>query len=107
MSVVPGPHLVDDPIARTRMAWVRTVLAVIVLGFLLVRGAVVLDTSPVLAYAAAVVTGFIVATGLLRFTVLSRRVPGRSPIAVRAMVVGGVLLLVGIGLIVTLSAPTP
>lgn len=107
MSVAPGPHLVDDPIARTRMAWVRTMLAVIVLGFLLVRGVIVLGAPPLLAYLGGAVTVFVLVTALQRFAVLARRAPTRSPIAVRGLVVGGVLGLVVLGIALTLTAPIP
>ncbi len=89
------------------MAWVRTVLAVIVLGFLLVRGVIVLEAPHYLAYLAAAVTVLVVAIGLLRFTFLARRTPARSTTTVRWIVVGGVLTLVAIGLVVTLAADTP
>ncbi len=106
MAFAPGPQLFDDPIARTRMAWVRTVLAVIVLGFLLVRGVIVIDAPRYLAYLAAAVTVLVALTGLLRFTFLARHAPVRSTTAVRLFVVGGVLALVAIGIVVTLAAGT-
>lgn len=89
------------------MAWVRTVLAVIVLGFLLVRGVIVLDAPRYLAYLAGAVTVLVVIIGLLRFTFLARHAPARSTTTVRWIVVGGVLTLVAIGLVVTLAADTP
>jgi cytochrome c biogenesis protein CcdA len=104
MSIAPGPHLYDDPIARTRMAWVRTILAAIVLGFLLVRGVVVLGAPLPLAYLAGVVTAILVATAFSRFLVLARHEPNRVPNVTRRLVVGGILTLVGIGVAVTLLA---
>lgn len=104
MSVAPGPELLDDPIARTRMAWVRTVLALIVLGFLLVRGVVVLEGAPLLAYLGAGLTVLAVATALTRFTALGRGVPRRMSPAVRGLVAGVVLALVAVGVAITLFA---
>jgi uncharacterized membrane protein YidH (DUF202 family) len=106
MAFAPGPQLFDDPVSRTRMAWVRTVLAVIVLGFLLVRGVIVLDAPRYLAYLSAAVTVLVVVFGLLRFTFLARHAPARSSATVRMTVVGGVLTLVAIGLVVTLATDT-
>lgn len=104
MSVAPGPHLLDDPIARTRMAWIRTVLALIVLGFLLVRGVIVLDAPDLLAYLAAAVTVLVVVIGLLRVTFLAQHTPARSAAFVRWIVAGGVFVLVAIGIILTITA---
>jgi uncharacterized membrane protein YidH (DUF202 family) len=106
MAFAPGPRLFDDPIARTRMAWVRTMLAVIVLGSLMVRGVIVLDAPGYLAYLAAAVTVLVVVIGGLRFTLLARYTPARSTGPVRWIVVGGVLTLVAIGIVVALAAGT-
>jgi len=106
MSIAPGPHLYDDPIARTRLAWVRTILAGIVLGFLLVRGVVVLDAPLPLAYLTGAVTAVLVATAFMRFLMLARREPNRVANLTRRLVLGSVLVLVGVGVGVTLLATT-
>jgi uncharacterized membrane protein YidH (DUF202 family) len=103
MTIAPGPHLYDDPTSRTRMSWIRTILAVIVLGFLLVRGVIVLGAPPALAYLAGAMSILVAATALVRFIMLGRRAPGRLPVTTRRIVVGGVLTLVGVGFVVSLD----
>lgn len=106
MSVAPGPHLADDPIARTRLSWIRTVLALIVLGFLLVRGVLVLEAPVALIPIALIAALVAVSLALGRFIALGRSAPRRIPMAVLSLVVAGVLALVVVGVALTLLATT-
>ncbi len=57
------------------MSWVRTGLAVIVTGFLLVRGGLTNSEPPVLAVLAAVISVIVIATALARIKTLGQAMP--------------------------------
>ncbi len=80
-------------ILRTRMSWIRTSLAVIVTGFLLVRGGVTGTERPALAILAGVFAALVVAVSLTRFTNLAKRTPTVTPRQLPSMVVGGIFVL--------------
>jgi uncharacterized membrane protein YidH (DUF202 family) len=99
MSSATQPVLPTWAIMRTRMSWIRTCLAVIVTGFLLVRGGFTGAESPVLAVLAGLLTVLVVATSLTRFTYLGKLSPHVLTRAVVIAIAGGILALVVIALV--------
>lgn len=93
MSTASPPQLPVYAILRTRMSWIRTSLAVIVTGFLLVRGGITGTERPALALLAGVIAALVVATSLTRFTNLAKKMPTVTPRQLPSMVVGGIFAL--------------
>jgi len=94
VSAASGPVLPTFAIMRTRMSWIRTSLAVIVTGFLLVRGGFTGAEPPSLAVLAGVISVIVIGTSLTRFTRLGESAP--APLTggpVPRMVAGGILAL--------------
>ena len=75
MSTTSGSALPTSAFLRNRMSWVRTGLAVIVTGFLLVRGGLVNSEAPVLAVLATVISVIVIATALARIKTLGQAMP--------------------------------
>jgi len=67
MSPVAGVVPPTSAILRTRMSWIRTSLAVIITGFLLVRGGLINAEPFALAVLAGVVSIVVIATAMARF----------------------------------------
>lgn len=97
----------DDPIARTRMAWLRTMLIVAVVGALLWRAAYV-EGQEWWALGWFIPSVVIVGIGFVRMAELARkdaakaRQPGTAPIGLRRMAplawtLAGFLALAGAG----------
>lgn len=93
MSTNSGLQLPVFAILRTRMSWIRTSLAVIVTGFLLVRGGVTSTEQPALAILAGVFAALVVAVSLTRFKNLAKKMPTVIPRQLPSMVVGGIFAL--------------
>ena len=93
MSTTSQPQLPIYAILRTRMSWIRTSLAVIVTGFLLVRGGVTGTERPALAILASIFAALVVAVSLNRFTSLAKKLPTVTPRQLPLMVVGGIFAL--------------
>ncbi len=93
MSTTSQPQLPIYAILRTRMSWIRTSLAVIVTGFLLVRGGITGTERPALAIFAGVFATLVVALSLTRFTNLAKKMPTVTPRQLPSMIVGGIFAL--------------
>jgi uncharacterized membrane protein YidH (DUF202 family) len=93
MNTSSQPQLPVYAILRTRMSWIRTSLAVVVTGFLLVRGGITGTERPALAILAGFFAALLVATSLTRFTSLARRIPTVTPRQLPSVVVGGIVFL--------------
>lgn len=78
---------------RTRMAWIRTSLAVIVTAFLLVRGGFTGAEPAVLALLAGALGVVVVTTSLTRFRLLGTSAPSLLRHQVPNVVAGGILAL--------------
>jgi len=101
VSAHPAPTSVPDGSAleRTRFSWMRTSLATIIVGFLLVRGWLT-DAEPwTLAGLAVLGTLIVLVVSMSRFQALGGRAPSTlSPTASR-LVALGIVLLAGIALV--------
>ena len=86
----------DDPIARTRMAWLRTLLIVTVIGLLMWRSAYV-DGQQGWSLLWVMPSVVILGIGLTRMRVLARDGVGESRIVPLAWVTGGFLVLAAAG----------
>ena len=86
----------DDPIARTRMAWLRTMLIVAVIGLLLWRSAYI-DGQQGWSLLWVIPSLVILAIGLTRMRVLARDGVGASRIVPLAWMTGGFLVLAAAG----------
>jgi uncharacterized membrane protein YidH (DUF202 family) len=75
MSTVSGAVPATSAILRTRMSWIRTSLAVIITGFLLVRGGLTNAEPIALAVLAGVVSVTVIATALTRFKQMGQGKP--------------------------------
>lgn len=93
MSTVSQPQLPIYAILRTRMSWIRTSLAVIVTGFLLVRGGITGTERPALAIVAGVFAALVVAVSLTRFTNLAKKMPAVVPRQLPSIVVSSIFAL--------------
>lgn len=98
MSTVSESPLPVSALLRTRMAWIRTSLAIIVTAFLLVRGGFTGAEPAVLAVLAGALGVLVVATSLTRFTHLGKGTPSVLHGPVPGMVAGGILALAAIAL---------
>ena len=104
MNTVSQPQLPVYAILRTRMSWVRTSLAFIVTGFLLVRGGLTGAEPSSLAVFSGVIAALVVATSLTRFTNLAKKAPAVISNQVPSIVVGGILALAVVACIRLLMA---
>jgi uncharacterized membrane protein YidH (DUF202 family) len=93
LSTASGAVPVTSAVLRTRMAWIRTSLAVIITGFLLVRGGLTNAEPLTLAALAGVVSIVVIATAMGRFKRMGQAQPpilgGRIP----RVITGGIIAL--------------
>lgn len=95
-----APH--DDPVARTRMAWLRTILIVSVVGLLLWRLAFV-DGREWWSLGLLVPSLVLVGVGIVRMRELSRDGAGERRMAPLAWALGGFLALSVAGVILAVA----
>ena len=81
----------DDPVARTRLSWSRSLLLVIGVALLISRGALLAGEPWWIAAIAAVTLGLVVA-GLARMRLLAKRGRGAPDLHRSALVVGTVAI---------------
>ena len=79
MSEIDATRPVDEPHTRTRMAWGRTMLAMLIVALLLGRSAYVNDAGWAMG-AMLVLTALLVGTWLLRSRQLRDRIPRFLPV---------------------------
>ncbi len=96
MSSASGSALPINAVLRTRLSWIRTSLAIIVTGFLLVRQGLTGTEPAALASLAGLVSVMVISAALMRFKQLGRSNPplltGRFP----TVLTGGVVALAAI-----------
>jgi hypothetical protein len=98
MQSAPGSIPDGSALERTRLSWMRTGLATMVVGFLLVRGWLT-DAEPwTLAALAAVSTAIVVALSASRFAALGRRTSPAVQARSLRWVTGGIVVLAAIAL---------
>lgn len=78
MSEIDATRPVDEPHTRTRMAWGRTMLAMLIVSLLLGRSAYVNDAAWAMG-AMLALTALLVVTWLLRSQQLRNRIPQTLP----------------------------
>jgi uncharacterized membrane protein YidH (DUF202 family) len=88
-GVIPPP----SAILRTRMSWIRTSLAVIITGFLLVRGGLTNAEPLALAALAGVVSIVVIATALARFKRMGQPKPSILGRHIPRVITGGIVAL--------------
>ena len=93
MSTVSGAVPPTSAILRTRMSWIRTSLAVIITGFLLVRGGLTNAEPIALAALAGVVSIVVIATALARFKQMGQGKPSALGGHTPRVIVGGITAL--------------
>jgi hypothetical protein len=86
----------DDPVARTRMAWLRTMLIVAVIGLLMWRSAYI-DGQAWWSLAWLIPSALMLAIAAARVRVLTRDHAGESRITPLAWMVAGFLTLAVVG----------
>jgi uncharacterized membrane protein YidH (DUF202 family) len=99
VSTATGPTLPVNSLLRTRIAWMRTSLATLITGFLLVRGGLTGSELPILAVLAGVISVVVIAGAMTRFTQLGRRIPPKLSARLPLLVSGGLVLLVVIAVV--------
>lgn len=97
MSTVTGPTLPVNALLRTRIAWMRTSLATLITGFLLVRGGLTGSELPILAVLAGVISVVVIAGAMTRFTQLGQKIPPQLSARLPWLITGGLVLLVVVG----------
>jgi len=93
MANVSGATPFADSILRTRLSWMRTSLAVIVTGFLLVRPGITNSEPPVLALLAGIISVIVIATALSRFTKMGQSKPSILTAQLPRVIAGGIIAL--------------
>jgi uncharacterized membrane protein YidH (DUF202 family) len=93
VSAVFGSALPTSALLRTRMSWIRTSLAIIVTGFLLVRGGFTGAEPVLLAVLAAFFSMLVIATSLNRFRNLGKARPTLLTGSVPPVITGGIVAL--------------
>jgi len=104
VSTTSGSALPTSAFLRNRMSWVRTGLAVIVTGFLLVRGGLTNAEPPILAVLAAVISVIVIATALARIKALGRTLPPLLTDNIPRVITASIVALAVIALIRLLLA---
>ena len=104
MSTHDSPHdppvAYDDPVARTRLAWSRTLLVVVGVALLVGRGAYLVGQLWWLPVLGGVALATVV-VGLARMRVLAKRGPGSPQVTPRAVVAvsAGLLVMVVVAIL--------
>lgn len=98
MSSTTEPAAPEGALVRTRLAWMRTGLATIIIGFLLVRGWLTNAEPWTLAALAAVFTGLVVVASMTRFAALGQRMPPAVSGLFPRLVTTGIIALAAIAL---------
>ena len=93
MSTVSGAVPPTSAILRTRMSWIRTSLAVIITGFLLVRGGLTNAEPVALAFLAGVVSILVIATAMARFKQMGQGQPSILGGHIPRVITGGIIAL--------------
>jgi uncharacterized membrane protein YidH (DUF202 family) len=93
MSTVTEAIPPTSAILRTRMSWIRTSLAVIITGFLLVRGGLTNAEPLALAAFAGVISIVVIATALARFKRMGQAKPSILGGHIPRVITGGVIAL--------------
>jgi hypothetical protein len=88
----------DDPVARTRMAWLRTMLIVAVIGLLMWRSAYI-NGQEWWSLAWIIPSALMLGIGLTRVRGLTRYGTGESRVAPLAWTTGGFLTLAAVGML--------
>jgi uncharacterized membrane protein YidH (DUF202 family) len=96
VSSVSGSALPINAVLRTRLSWIRTSLAIIVTGFLLVRQGLTGAAPAALAILAGLVSVIVIFTALRRFKRLGRSNPPLLTDRIPAVITGGVVVLAAI-----------
>jgi uncharacterized membrane protein YidH (DUF202 family) len=99
VSTVSDSPPSEGALERTRLSWMRTSLATIVTGFLLVRGGLT-DSEPwKLAVLAAGISVVVVATSVTRFSALGKQAATRVRPLLPRLVAGGIIALAAIAVL--------
>ena len=93
MSTVSGAIPPASAILRTRMSWIRTSLAVIITGFLLVRGGLTNAEPFALAALAGVISIVVIATAMARFKQMGKGLPAILGDRIPHVITGGIIAL--------------
>ncbi len=93
LSTASGAVPVTSAVLRTRMAWIRTSLAVIITGFLLVRGGLTNAEPFALAALAGVVSIVVIATAMARFRRMGQAKPSILGGRIPRVITGGIIAL--------------
>jgi len=93
MSTVSGAVPPTSAILRTRMSWIRTSLAVIITGFLLVRGGLTNAEPFALAALAGVISIVVIATAMARFKQMGKGLPAILGDQIPRVITGGIIAL--------------
>ena len=91
----------DDPVARTRMAWLRTMLIVAVIGLLMWRSAYI-EAQEWWSLAWMIPSLVVIGIAIGRMRVLARDGTGESRVMPMALTTGGFLVLVAVGMALAL-----
>jgi len=93
MSTVPGAVPPTSAILRTRMSWIRTSLAVIITGFLIVRSGLTNGEPLAIAFFSGILSVIVVTAAVTRFKIMGHGTPpiltGQTP----RVITGGILVL--------------
>lgn len=82
---------------RTRLSWIRTGLATLVIGFLLVRGSLTGSEAPFLAVLAGAISITVIAAALARSSRLGGALPPPLATKIPTVIAAGVAALAAIG----------